>query len=179
MGEETPSYDYGTMQSNHCIPKLERSAMPEIKICPPPDKPTDRKPGERFHVAVGRRYQHVQDSGSDDTEEEEFDSAGIRLSGRILNYLSDLLKRCEDFNTDQSKLLFSVFTHLLCNSFKFQRFNYMVHSINALSEPVWAIPPTIHITILQKVIQSSYPIINVAERCLLKSQGEITKWVES
>jgi hypothetical protein len=106
--------------------------MPEVKICP--SDRGERKPGER-HIAGQPRLS--QDSGSDDTncEDEELDNVGIRLSSRILNFLFDLLKRSEDFNSEWSKLLFSIFTHLLCNSFKFLRFNYLVQSINALGEP--------------------------------------------
>ena len=81
-------------------------------------------------------------------------------------------------NSEIGKLIFSIFTHLLCNQFKFQRFNYLVTSILALEDAQWILPPTIHTTIIQKIIQSTYPIINPIDVCLIKTQGDLTKLIE-
>ncbi|KAM3132962.1 hypothetical protein pb186bvf_014958 [Paramecium bursaria] len=159
--EEQTEENINRLKNNDLIIKVHNESQMESQ------QYQFRKPGDRKYQQ-NEQFQQQQQKFQDESDEgsNEYED-GIR--GRIIQYLLDIVHEFGEIGNQA----FNIACQLICNQFRSLREKYLLYAFDMLFQNDPPLPPTQYMTLIQKIIQSSYPLDQ------FRSQQDLIKWLDS
>ncbi|CAK82799.1 unnamed protein product (macronuclear) [Paramecium tetraurelia] len=132
-------------------------------------KQNERSSGKRKYEQFDTDYKEIEQNKNETIEQFDNDRA-IQLKSQIVEFLLNIVH--EQPSTEIGQSAFQIAINLICHQFKSLRQQYLLHGFSNLIAQEQPLPVCNYITVLQKIISSSYPLAE------FNNSRDVLKWIQ-